>query len=175
MIKFAVPLFMLAALAAPAQTLKIPESFDKLAAKAKDVVDIRLDANMLRMGFKPHAGKESHTAVDVKNEGKIKGGFIRSYEFEKEGEYSPADVDAVRSQLRESGWSCIINVRNNKNGETTQICTHSTDGAGDGLVILAAEPKELTVINLVGTGDLAELGSLGDHFHMSDMSFTNKK
>jgi hypothetical protein len=175
MIKFAAPLFVLAACAAQAQTLKIPESFDKLAARAKDVVDIRLDANMLRMGFKPHSGKESHTAVDVKNEGKIKGGFIRSYEFEKEGEYSQADVEAVRSQLREGGWSCFVNVRNNKNGETTQICTHSTDGAGDGFVILAAEPKELTIINVVGTGDLSDLGSLGNLQHMSDMSFTNKK
>jgi hypothetical protein len=175
MIKFAAPLFMLAALAAPAQTLKIPESFDKLAAKAKEVVDIKLDANMLRMGFKPHSGKESHTAVDVNNEGKIKGGFVRSYEFEQEGEYSQADVEAVRSQLRGSGWSCMVNVRNNKKGETTQICTHSTDGAADGLVILAAEPKSLTIINLIGTGDLADIGSLGDHVHMSDMSFSNKK
>lgn len=111
----------------------------------------------------------------MKNEGKIKGGFIRSYQFEKEGEYSQADVDAVRSQLRESGWSCMVNVRNNKKGETAQICFHSTNGAGDGVAILAAEPKELTIINLVGTGDLSDLGSLGNLHHMSDMSFTNKQ
>ena len=87
---------------------------------------------MLRMGFKPHAGKESHTAVNVKNEGKIKGAIIRSYEFEKEGEYSPADVDAVRSQLRESGWSCIINVRNNKNGETPRSAPTPRTALGTG-------------------------------------------
>ena len=172
MIKFAAPLFMLAALAVPAQTLKIPESFDKLAAKAKEVVDIKLDANLLALAALSH-GKEAHGTVDVKNESKIKGGFIRSYEFEQEGEYSQADVEAVRNQMRGSGWSCMVNVRNNKSHETAQVCFHSTDGTTDGLA--AAEPKQLTVINLVGTGDLSQLGSLGDHFHMSDMSFTNKK
>jgi hypothetical protein len=175
MIKFAAPLIMLAALAAPAQTLKIPESFDKLAAKAKEVVDIKLDANLLGLMAKSHSGKEAHGTVDVKNEGKIKGGFVRSYEFEQEGEYSQADVEALRSQLRNSGWSCMVNVRNNKSHETAQVCFHATDGAPDGLAIVAAEPKELTVINLVGTGDLSQLGSLGDQFHLSDMSFTNKK
>ena len=175
MIKFAAPLFMLAALAVPAQTLKIPESFDKLAAKAKEVVDIKLDANLLGLMAKSHSGKEAHGTVDVKNESKIKGGFIRSYEFEQEGEYSQADVEAVRNQMRGSGWSCMVNVRNNKSHETAQVCFHATDGAPDGLAIVAAEPKELTVINLVGTGDLSQLGSLGDQFHLSDMSFTNKK
>jgi hypothetical protein len=175
MIKFAAPLFMLAALAAPAQTLKIPESFDKLAAKAKEVVDIKLDANLLGLMAKSHSGKEAHGTVDVKNESKIKGGFVRSYEFEQEGEYSQADVEALRSQLRNSGWSCMVNVRNNKSHETAQVCFHSTDGAPDGLAVVAAEPKELTVINLVGTGDLSQFGSLGGQFHLSDMSFTNKK
>ena len=174
MIKFAAPLFMLAALAAPAQTLKIPESFDKLAAKAKEVVDIKLDANLLALAALSH-GKEAHGAVGVKNVSKLKGGFIRSYEFDQEGEYSQADVEAVRNQLHEAGWSCMVNVRNNKSHETAQVCFHSTDGTPDGLAVVAAEPKELTIVNLVGTGDLAALGSLGDQVHLSDMSFTNKK
>ena len=156
-------------------TSQVFEILDKLAAKAKEVVDIKLDANLLGLMAKSHSGKEAHGTVDVKNEGKIKGGFVRSYEFEQEGEYSQADVEALRSQLRNSGWSCMVNVRNNKSHETAQVCFHATDGAPDGLAIVAAEPKELTVINLVGTGDLSQLGSLGDQFHLSDMSFTNKK
>jgi hypothetical protein len=175
MIKFAATFFVLAACAAQAQNLKIPESFDKLAAKAKEVVDIKLDASILALAMKPHAGKTVQGSVDVKNESKIKGGFVRSYEFDQEGEYSQADVEAIRSQLREAGWSCIVNVRNNKKGETAQVCFHATNGTGDGLAVLAADPKELTIVNVVGTGDLAELGSLGNEFHMSDMSFTNKR
>ena len=50
MIKLAASLFLfvLAACTAEAQTLKLPASLDKLAAKAKEVVDIKLDANTLR-------------------------------------------------------------------------------------------------------------------------------
>lgn len=175
MIKFAAPLFMLAAFAAPAQTLKIPESFDKLAAKAKEVVDIKLDGNLLSLAAKGQNGKYAHGKTNVTNEGKLKGGFVRSYEFEQEGEYSQADLEAVRSQLRGPGWSCMVNVRNNKKGETAQVCFHATDGTGDGFAVVSAEPKSLTIVNLLGTGDLSELGALGDEFHVSDMSFTNKK
>ncbi len=176
MIKFAAPMFLivLAACAAQAQTLKLPASLDKLAARAKEVVDIKLDANLLSLAAKPHAGKEAHGAIELKNVGKLKGGFVRSYEFEQVGEYSQADVEAIRSQLRGPGWSCMVNVRNNKKGETAQVCLHATDGAGDGFAVVSAEPKSLTIVNLLGAGDLSDLGSLGDHFQMSDRSLTNK-
>jgi len=173
--QFAAPLFVLAAIAAQAQTLKIPESFDKLASKAREVVDIKLDENLLTIAGKSHQDKETHVLGDKKHADKIKGGFIRSYEFDKEGEYSQADVEAIRNQLSASGWNCMVNVRNNKKGETAQVCFHSTGGNGDGIAILAAEPKELTIINLTGTGDLADLGSLGDHIRVPDVSFTNKQ
>ena len=174
MIKFAATFFVLAACAAQAQNLKIPESFDKLAAKAQEVVDVKLDAATLGLAAKSQSGKESQAAVGLNNVSKIKGGFVRSYKFEQEGEYSQADVEAVRSQLRESGWSCIVNVRNNKKGETARVCFHSTGGTPDALAVLAAEPKELTIVNLVGTGDLAQLGALGN-LDMPAMSFSNQR
>ena len=174
-IQFAAPVFVLASLAVQAQTLKIPESFDKLASKAREVVDIKLDENLLTVSGKSHDGKETHVLGDKKHADKIKGGFVRSYEFDQEGEYTKADVEAIRDQLNASGWNCIVNVRNNKKAETAQVCFHSTGGNGDGIAILAAEPKELTIINLIGTGDLADLGSLGDHIRVPDMSFTNRK
>ena len=173
-IQFAAPLFMLAAFVAPAQTIKVPESFEKLAAKAREVVDIKMDENSVTVTEK---GKETHVVKEKekKSTDRIKGGFVRSYEFDNVGEYSQADVEAIRSQLSGNGWSCMVNVRNNKKGETTQICTHSSGGKGDGLVVLAAEPKELTIINILGTGDLADIGSMHEHIPLPDMSFTNKE
>ena len=175
MIKFAAPLFVLAACAAQAQTLKIPASFDKLAAKANNVVDIKLDANMLRMGFKPHSGKESHSAVEVNNEGKLKGGFVRSYEFEQEGEYSQADVEAVRSQLRGPGWSCVVNVRSKKNRENTQVCFYTENGKPAGMAIVATEPKELTIVTIAGAIDPEHLGALEGQFGIPKLDLDSKQ
>jgi hypothetical protein len=38
-----------------------------------------------------------------------------------------------------------------------------------GLVILAAEPKELTVVDIVGSISLEDLSALGGHFGIPDV------
>jgi hypothetical protein len=176
MTKFAAPLFLfvLAACAAQAQRLKLPASFDTLAAKATEVADVNLDAAMLAKAAGATSAKES-ASVQQGPFDKIKGGFVRSYKFAREGEYDQADVEAVRSQLRGSGWACIVNVRDNRKGESAQVCFHASDGKPDGLAVVAAEPKQLTIVNIVGTGDLAQLDAVEKEFHVADMSFTNQR
>jgi len=178
MIRFAAHLFLfvLAACAAEAQTLKLPASLDKLAAKAQEVADVNLDPAVLALanGSKsvPKSDQDASSAPHGPFD-KIKGGFVRSYKFAHEGEYDLSDVDAVRSQLSQPGWACIVNVRNNKTGESAQVCFHATDGKPDGLAVIAAQPKELTIVNIVGTGDLNQIGAVEKEFHVADMSFTN--
>ena len=46
-------------------------------------------------------------------------------------------------------------------GETTGIYVMQEGGETVGMAIVAAEPKELTVVNLVGPIDFSQLGSLG--------------
>ena len=174
MLKFAAPLIVLAACAVQAQTLKLPASLDNLAPKAKEVVDIKLDGSLLSFAAKSHDGKQTKNNIKVTNEGQLKGGFIRSYEFEEPGQYSQADVDAVAAQLHEPGWSCVINVHSKKRGENTQICFHSTNGQRDGMALIAAEPKELTILSLVGVGDLSEIGKLVENFDLPDIALGMK-
>jgi len=46
--------------------------------------------------------------------------------------------------------------------EFTEILIRKgADGKADGLLILAAEPKELTLVHIDGVGDLAALAKLG--------------
>ncbi len=83
-----------------AQDVKMPVNLDKLAARASESVDVTLDASMLQLasGF---LSKSDPDEVQVKKLiSRLKGIYVRSFEFDKEGQYSMSDVEAIRSQLR---------------------------------------------------------------------------
>lgn len=142
--------------------LKI-NNLDKLASKAAEVVDVTLDEPMLKLASKFMAADESGEDAEafelVKN---LKGVYVKSFEFDKEGEYSQADLDAIRSQLTTSSWSRMVGVISKRDGEISEIYMMTESGGKRilGLAILAAEPKELTVVNIIGPIDIEKLSSL---------------
>jgi hypothetical protein len=163
--KLAVCLFVVAAGAAQAQMLlKIPDSFSKLADKAEEVVDVTLDPATLGLASKFLSDKDSDEKAAKKVVSGLKGIYVRSYTFAKEGEYSDADVELLRAQLRGPGWSCIVNVRSKKDRENAQVCFFSQNGTVAGLAIVATEPKELTIVNIAGFIDKEHLGLLEGQF-----------
>ena len=99
------------------QEIKMPPSFDKLAAKAKEHSEITLDSNMLQLGSKLLSTNDPDQAKAQKIVSGLKGIYVRTFEFASEGEYSMADVDAVRAQLQ--GWSRIVSSKSK--GETDEV------------------------------------------------------
>jgi hypothetical protein len=87
---------------------------------------------------------------------------VRSFEFDKPGLYNMAELDAFRDKVKGTGsWSSIISVKERK-GEFTEILMHRPAGGGDadGMLIIAAEEDEVTVVNIVGRIDLKNLGKI---------------
>jgi len=41
----------------------------------------------------------------------LKGVYVKGVEFDKEGEYTEADLESIRAQLRAPGWDRIVGVR----------------------------------------------------------------
>lgn len=145
-----------------ADDIKFPVNFDKLAEHAKESVDVTLDANMLQLasGF---LSKEDADEVKVKRlVSKLKGIYVRSFEFDKDGQYSMADVQALRNQLKAPEWSPIVSVRST-NGENTGIFIHKNGNTIAGLVVIAAEPRELTIVHIDGPINPEELSELSGH------------
>lgn len=136
---------------------------DKLASKAAEVVDVTLDEPMLKLASKFMTADRDPSAAEfhelVKN---LKGVYVKSFEFDKEGEYSDADVEAIRSQLKSSAWSRMVGVRSKRDNEVSEVylMTEGTTQKILGLAIIAAEPKELTVVNIVGPMDIDRLSAL---------------
>jgi hypothetical protein len=151
--------FLWLAIAGILSAQKLELKLDALAARAADTVDVQLDANMLQFAGRFLSG-EGDQAKAKKMLSGLKGIYVRSFEFKNEKEYAVSDVEAIRAQLKAPAWTRIAGITSTKDGETTEIFMHK-DG---GLAIIAAEPKELTVVNIVGPIDLDALSDLGGHF-----------
>ncbi len=156
-----------------AQDIKMPPNLDRLAQHAVESVDVTLDASLLQLasGF---LSKTDPDELQVKKlVSKLKGVYVRSLEFDKEGQYSPADLEAIRSQLRTPGWSRIVGVKSMR-GENTEVYIKKDGDQVGGLVVLDAEPKELTVVHIDGPMNPEELSELGGHMGIPKFGVTKQ-
>jgi hypothetical protein len=129
---------------------KLDFDFPNLAALAKHKAEVDLDGSTLAQlsgGNKENAGVFSG----------LKGVHVRNYEFAEEGAYPKSALDPLRRQVAASpAWSRIVNVQEEK--ESTQI--YILKGAGGepgGLLVISAEAKEITVVEILGTVELGRL------------------
>jgi hypothetical protein len=157
-----------------AQGINIPRNLDKLAERATESVDVTLDASLLQLASE-FLSKDNADEVKVKKiVSKLKGIYVRSFEFDKEGQYSMSDVEAIRSQLKAPGWSRIVSVKSIK-GENSEVYLKRDGNQVAGLVVLSAEPKELTVVNIDGPIDPEQLSELSGHMGIPPFGHSKPK
>src|SRR5450755_2766861 len=94
-----------AALAATVWAQQFKFNLDYLSSKASNSFDVSLSTSMLQFAAKFLDGKDPDEARVKKLIVGIEGIYIKSFEFNKEGAYLPADVDKVRDQLKAPEWS----------------------------------------------------------------------
>jgi hypothetical protein len=130
-----------------------------LASKATESVDITLDSNLLKMagGFLAGNSKDGNNVKDLL--AGLKAITVKSFKFKETGQYRMEDVEPIRAQLRTPGWSKIVSAQSKD--EISEIYTRTEQGKVVGFAIIAAEPKELTVVAIEGTIDLKDLSKLG--------------
>jgi len=136
------------------------KNLEALSKKASEVVDVNLDGSLLKLASKFMTDEDDREALGIiKN---LKGVYVKSFTFEKPGDYSPADVEAIRSQLQAPAWSRIVSARSKHEGENAEIylMTAADGGSVLGMAIICAEPTELTVVNIVGPVDIDKLSQL---------------
>jgi hypothetical protein len=161
------------AMAAPLSAQRINLDFPGLSEKAAEVVDVTLDGAMLRLAskFLSSGDPEERAARDVVQ--KLEGIYVRSYEFDKEGEYDRAAVDRVRAQLGAS-WKKIVDVRS-RHRENSEIYIDTRGDQAIGMLIISAEPRELTVVNIVGPIDIEKLSTIEGNFGVPHVSKNKSK
>lgn len=163
-----------AAATALAQNPRIQTNqLDSLTAKASQTVDVNLDERLIAVTAKFFGGKDPDK---VKVRGIInglKGIYVKSFEFENEGEYSVADLESIRSQLRNSAWNKIVNINSKKDG-SVEVYLMSNESQISGLALLAADAKEITVVNIIGNVDLEKLSQLEGQFGIPELGIESK-
>lgn len=158
----------LSLLAVPAMAQQINLDFPDLADRADEVVDVTLDASLLRLGAKFLSEKdEDQRAVREVVKG-LQGIYVRSYEFSRDNEYDRAIADRVKSQLGPT-WKPLVTVRS-KRKENVNIYADMRGEQVVGLVIIAAEPREFTVVNIVGPIDIDKLAAIEGEFGIPKFS-----
>lgn len=151
------------ALAAPPAQLVLPE-FPELSARATESVNISLDPSLLSLaaGFLDSSDPGDAATKDLI--GGLKGIYVRSYTFDQDFAYPLAQVDLVRKQLAAPAWQRLVEVNSAREHTHVDIYVAVDRGVANGLAIIASEPREFTIVNIVGAIDLAKLHRLEGKF-----------
>jgi hypothetical protein len=157
------------AIAAKAQGARVQmTSLDYLTAKASETVDVNIDEHLMQLTAKIFSSNDPDEKKIKEIVSGLKGIYVKSFSFEHEGEYSAADIQSIRSQLQTPGWSKLLNFNSKKEG-SVEVYLMTTGDQISGLAVLAADPKELTIVNLIGNVDLTKLSALEGQFGVPDL------
>jgi hypothetical protein len=151
---------MAQAASAPSPLPLEPAVEKALAAKASNVTEVTLGKNMLGFAAKFMNGNDADDAATRQLIQGLDGIYVRDYEFDKEGEYSADDVEQLRHAFETSEWTPIVREREKKSGESTDVMVKLVNGESHGMFILSAEPKELSIVLILGPIRMDQLGAL---------------
>ena len=170
-IAFALLVWIIAARPALAQNAQIRmDNLDKLAAGASQVIDVTIDEQLLQLASKFLSSTRSPDEAQIKELVKdLKGVYVKRFEFDGDGKYSTADIDPVLKQLRTSGWSRIVGVTGTKEIKNIEVFIMSEGSLIKGIAVVAAQPRELTVVNVVGPIDVDRLSRLQGQLGIPDL------
>lgn len=138
-----------------------PSSVEKdLAARASDVSEVTLNKNML--GFAAsfmgrHGRDDADTRQLIQN---LDGIYVRDYQFDKAGAVSQDDINSLRKHYETKDWTPIVHERERNSGETNDVMVKLVNGQPQGIFVLSAEPKELSLVLILGPIRPDELGRL---------------
>lgn len=165
--------------AAAQNSLPLPSPVEKeLAARASNVTEVTLGKNMLAFAAKFMNGKDGDEAATRHLIEGLDGIYVRDYEFDKEGEYTAVDVDKLRQYFETGDWTPIVRERDKKNGESTDVMVKLVNGETHGMFILDAEPKELSIVLILGpvkVEDLQKLSGIGGLGVLGDIDADSHK
>jgi len=102
----------------------------------------------------------------------IKSITVHSYAFDRDFVYSQADVDAVRAQLRAPNWNRLVQAHG-RNRDNVDVYVSMENDRTTGLAVISSEPRELTIVNVVGSISPEDLQRLGAHLDMPELRITH--
>jgi hypothetical protein len=145
------------------------KSLDKFDSLASNKTKVTLDSSMLGLaaGLLGGAGDKDTDSIASLVKG-LKGIYVRNYEFDKDGQYSPADIEPFRAYLKQLQWNKIIESQEGKDLSEVYV-QPAANGRFGGVAIVAIEPRELTVVYINGDLSLNDLQKLQGNVGIPDL------
>jgi hypothetical protein len=140
------------------------DHLDRLAARATESVEITMNDVQVQFLRKLVSLSKSDQSKLKGLLSKLKGVYVRGYEFARDGEYSDSDIEDIRAQLRSPGWERIVEVRNRNKSDEVFFMPRNDEIAG--FAAVSTGPRKVCVINIVGPMDLDEMALLDREFHL---------
>jgi hypothetical protein len=145
--------------------LQLPE-FAYLSNKAIEAVNVSVSPWLLRTAAMfIDEGDADSAAVKGLLAG-IKSVEIRRYRFAADAAYSSADLDPVRRQLEAPGWTRLLQVHGATNSQDVDLYVLVENNLTQGFALIASQPREFTIINIVGSISLDDLPKLERPLHL---------
>jgi hypothetical protein len=138
--------------------------FKGLAEKAVESVDITLDPSLLAIAGRFLDGGDPQDAATKEVIKGLQGIYVRSFSFDADGAYQDSDLEAIRRQLAAPGWSRLVQTRSRTAHTAVDIFVMKASDKAVGLALIASEPREFTIVNIVGAIDLDKLRRLEGQF-----------
>jgi hypothetical protein len=145
-----------------------------LAAHASDVTEVTLSKQMLAFAAQ-FMDKDDKDDVQTKKliEG-LDGIYVREYTFDKEGEVTPEVVEKLRAHYMTGEWTPMVHERETKTHETSDVMMKMVNGEPRGIFVLEAEPKELTIVLILGPIRMEDLGKLHGIHGLGSLNIVSK-
>lgn len=147
----------------PSPELRLP-SFDDLRGQATNAVNFTLGPlpfSVLGSLIGDHDAGSAQARAVLHG---LQTLAVRHYEFASSFVYSKADLEAVRAQLRQPGWSQIVHVHDDRKLENVDVYLAVDKDRITGLTIVASEPREFTIVNAVGSLSMDAVNALRQRF-----------
>lgn len=157
--------FLLPACAAQTPALE-PSALAAMQRESVDSAHITLgpvSLGSLRF-FGSFGGHDPDSAAEIKLFHSLHSVDVRSYQFASDHTYRQADLEALRSQFTTPGWQHIIQARDRGSDGDVDIYCALKNHTIIRVVIIAAEPREFSLVNIAGTIDPGQIGMLRDGF-----------
>jgi hypothetical protein len=159
-------ILMVAAIPALAQQTFDFKLLDRLGANAKGSTNITLDGNMLKLAANFLGNGEDSVKSLIRG---LTGVYVRSYQFDRPGQYAEADLEPLRAYLRSGQWSKIVDVKEaTKEASEIYVQALPNDRLG-GVVIISAESKEVSVVFISGVMNASDVAKLSGNLGIPDL------
>ena len=142
--------------------LPAPSPIEKtLAERATHVTEVTLDKNMLAFAARFMEKDDDEGKEMIKN---LKGVYVREYEFDKDHSYTAEELEGLRKYMQGADWSPMVHERTKGVPEGSDVYVKLVDGQMQGLYVLDAEARELSLVLILGPIDMDKIGALGGNF-----------